>query len=152
MLVSNKNVQTLPKSFGTLPRARRYVHSRTCEPLLPFEVDEDSEEEVDEEWLHDRTEMLLDEFEDVSEKERKIMKFWNRHVRFYNKTQQLTDLVVPHLCELFIRENRQVLIPFRRELLMHLLNLWDSGLITQEKIHKCIQILDNREYNLEPKF
>jgi len=125
-----------------LPKPRRYVHSDTCEALTPQEIDEDSEDEIDEHWLHERTEMLLDQFEDVDEGEVTLMKYWNRHVRYYSKTRTVTDLCMTDMCESFVKNNLASLAKLRRELLLHFFNLWDLGLLTKDSIASCLGYFD----------
>ncbi|XP_078729096.1 polycomb protein SUZ12 isoform X3 [Lampetra fluviatilis] len=59
---------------------RLYFHSDTCLPLRPQEMDEDSEDENDPEWLREKTVLQIDEFMDVNEGEKELMKMWNLHV------------------------------------------------------------------------
>ena len=45
--------------------------------------DEDSEDDVDIDWMHDKSNRLIDEFTDVNTGEKDMMKLWNRHVSTY---------------------------------------------------------------------
>ena len=56
---------------------RLYFHSGTTLPIRPCEFDEDSEEENDPDWLRCYTERMLDEFTDVNDGEKTLMKLWN---------------------------------------------------------------------------
>ena len=40
----------------------------------------DSEDETDPRWLQKKTTMMIDEFTDVNEGEKELMKMWNLHV------------------------------------------------------------------------
>lgn len=64
----------LPISF------RLYHHTSTCLPIYPREMDVDSEDESDPIWLRKKTSMMIDEFTDVNDGEKEIMKMWNLHV------------------------------------------------------------------------
>eukprot|EP00550_Attheya_septentrionalis_P007853 CAMPEP_0198286992 /NCGR_PEP_ID=MMETSP1449-20131203/5941_1 /TAXON_ID=420275 /ORGANISM="Attheya septentrionalis, Strain CCMP2084" /LENGTH=599 /DNA_ID=CAMNT_0043984869 /DNA_START=172 /DNA_END=1968 /DNA_ORIENTATION=- len=55
---------------------RQYYHSRTTLPMRESEWDVDSDDEPDETWLHRMSAELLDDFEDVSSKEKIFMKSW----------------------------------------------------------------------------
>lgn len=55
----------------------------TCLPIQPHELDEDSEGEHDSEWVRHKTQMMIDEFSDVNEGEKELMKMWNLHVMKY---------------------------------------------------------------------
>jgi polycomb protein SUZ12 len=59
---------------------RLYHHTTTCLPIQPKEIDVDSEGEPDPEWLQIKTSMMIDEFSDVNEGEKELMKMWNLHV------------------------------------------------------------------------
>ena len=63
--------------------SRQYFHSQTCLPVTHAQLDYDSDDDVDEGWIVQNDEKLLDEFDDVSAKEKTLMKLWNRHVRSY---------------------------------------------------------------------
>lgn len=59
---------------------RLYHHTTTCLPIYPKEMDVDSEGEHDPKWLQTKTMMMIDDFTDVNEGEKELMKMWNLHV------------------------------------------------------------------------
>ena len=59
---------------------RIYYHSETCIPILPKELNYDSEGEPDPKWLQRTTKQMIDEFTDVNGGEKELMKLWNLHV------------------------------------------------------------------------
>lgn len=59
---------------------RLYHHTTTCLPVYAKEMEEDSEGENDPPWLQKKTMMMIDEFTDVNEGEKELMKMWNLHV------------------------------------------------------------------------
>lgn len=59
---------------------RLYHHTMTCLPVWPEELGIDSEDEGDPQWLQHKTKMMIDEFTDVNEGEKELMKLWNLHV------------------------------------------------------------------------
>lgn len=59
---------------------RLYHHTMTCLPVHPKELDIDSEGECDPPWLQKKTMQMIDEFTDVNEGEKELMKLWNLHV------------------------------------------------------------------------
>ena len=59
---------------------RLYFHSDTNIPIRPCEFDVDSEEEPDPDWLKDHIRKMLDEFTDVNDGEKPIMKLWNLYI------------------------------------------------------------------------
>jgi polycomb protein SUZ12 len=60
--------------------SRIYFHSETCIPIMPKELDYDSEGEPDPKWLQRTTKQMIDEFTDVNGGEKELMKLWNLHV------------------------------------------------------------------------
>ncbi len=60
--------------------ARLYHHTMTCLPVHPKELDIESEDENDPVWLQQKTKMMIDEFTDVNEGEKEMMKLWNCHI------------------------------------------------------------------------
>lgn len=59
---------------------RMYYHSRTRHPMMPGEEENDSEDEEHIEWLTQFSTKLIDEFIDVDDGEKALMKLWNLHV------------------------------------------------------------------------
>lgn len=57
-----------------------YHHTSTCLPIYPKEMDVDSENESDPKWLQKKTTMMIDDFTDVNDGEKELMKMWNLHV------------------------------------------------------------------------
>ncbi len=43
-------------------------------------MDVDSEDESDPKWLQKKTTMMIDDFTDVNDGEKELMKMWNLHV------------------------------------------------------------------------
>jgi hypothetical protein len=60
--------------------SRDYYHSQTCLPITYAQLDNDSDDEIDESWIIETEEKLIDEFDDVDPHEKMFMKLWNRHV------------------------------------------------------------------------
>lgn len=58
---------------------RLYYHATTWLPAQPKELDVDSEDETGPPWLQQKTQMMIDDFTDVNEGEKEIMKMWNIH-------------------------------------------------------------------------
>lgn len=58
---------------------RLYYHAMTWLPAQPKELDVDSEDETGPPWLQQKTQMMIDDFTDVNEGEKEIMKMWNIH-------------------------------------------------------------------------
>ncbi|TMW63127.1 hypothetical protein Poli38472_002068 [Pythium oligandrum] len=123
---------------------RQYFHSRTGAVVLDHEKDYDSDDDVDEEWITQQSERLLDEFEDVSLEEKEFMKMWNRHVK---ENRILADFMVASSCRLFAKRHGERLLKsgLRHNFLLHLFNLWDNSLLNSRAIIDCILIVDHHE-------
>lgn len=67
----------------TIGHDRLYYHSKTLQPIKPHEMNEDSEDEIDPEWMRKKTQLMIDDFSDVNEGEKEVMKLWNLHMLKY---------------------------------------------------------------------
>lgn len=122
---------------------RVYFHSQTCMPIYAKEFDEDSEDEKDPEWLRNKTQLMLDDFTDVNEGEKAIMKLWNLHVMHNNF---VADEQIPAACYLFVEIYGTEIVQknLYRNFLLHLTNLVDHGLITNDTFYKLVQKIQSK--------
>nr|XP_015809751.2 polycomb protein suz12-B isoform X2 [Nothobranchius furzeri] len=112
---------------------RLYFHSDSCMPLRPQEMEVDSEDERDPEWLREKTATQLDEFTDVNEGEKEVMKLWNLHVMSNgfisdNQMKQAIMLFVENDGAHIIRRN------LCRNFLLHLVSMHDFNLVSTATI------------------
>ncbi|XP_037933396.1 polycomb protein Su(z)12 isoform X2 [Teleopsis dalmanni] len=139
----------------TNPRAyisghnRLYHHTETCLPVHRKELDEDSEQENDPLWLQQKTIQMIDEFSDVNEGEKELMKLWNLHVM---KHGYVGDCQLPIACEMFLNDYCQEIIKknLYRNFTLHLCTLFDYGLISPETLYKTMQKLQSMVSKYEP--
>lgn len=119
---------------------RQYFHSRTNLPISHQEWMVDSDDEPDDSWLHQMSSDLMEEFEDVSKKEQRFMKLWNVFIKSHHV---VADRDIPGKCQAFILKHRRQLIDggLRMNLLLHLFNLWDSGVVSSGRIVACMELL-----------
>uniref|UniRef100_A0AAQ5XPS7 Polycomb protein VEFS-Box domain-containing protein n=1 Tax=Amphiprion ocellaris TaxID=80972 RepID=A0AAQ5XPS7_AMPOC len=116
---------------------RLYFHSDSCMPLRPQEMEVDSEDERDPEWLREKTATQLDEFTDVNEGEKEVMKLWNLHVM---KHGFIADNQMNQAIMLFV-ENRGAHIIRRnlcRNFLLHLVSMHDFNLVSTATIDRAM--------------
>uniref|UniRef100_A0AAX7U8Q4 Polycomb protein VEFS-Box domain-containing protein n=1 Tax=Astatotilapia calliptera TaxID=8154 RepID=A0AAX7U8Q4_ASTCA len=116
---------------------RLYFHSDSCMPLRPQEMDVDSEDERDPEWLREKTATQLDEFTDVNEGEKEVMKLWNLHVMKHgfiadNQMNQAIMLFVEDRGAHIIRRN------LCRNFLLHLVSMHDFNLVSTSTIDRAM--------------
>ncbi|XP_077055090.1 polycomb protein suz12-B [Siphateles boraxobius] len=126
---------------------RLYFHSDSCMPLRPQEMEVDSEDERDPEWLREKTTTQIEEFTDVNEGEKEVMKLWNLHVMKNgfiadNQMSQASMLFVENYGPHIIRRN------LCRNFLLHLVNLHDFNLVTIATIDRAMARLKEIEESL----
>lgn len=122
---------------------RQYFCPRTNQPFAStMELQDQSDCEDVENWLHEMSESLVNDFDDVSDKEKKFMNLWNRFIKCRHV---IADRDMPRKVETFILMNRDKLkgADLRMNLLLHLSNLWDFGLISSNRISAFMAIYDD---------
>jgi hypothetical protein len=69
------------------------------------------------------------------------MKLWNRFIKSHTL---LADSIIPQKCMDFIESHIVELVTWnlRRDLLLHLFNFWDSGLIPSARVIACVKLFD----------
>lgn len=118
---------------------RNFFHSYSGLPLHSNEIDIDSENE-DPLWLQQNTNRMIDEFVDVNDGEKEIMKLWNLHVL---KHSFVCDTQMPLAIFSFIETHGEHILAnnLYRNCIIHLSNLYDYELINASDQFKAIQIL-----------
>lgn len=119
---------------------RLYHHTVTCLPIYPKEMDIDSEGENDPKWLQTKTRMMIDDFTDVNEGEKELMKMWNLHVMKYG---YVGDCQIPLACQMFLETKGKELLMknLYRNFVLHMCSLFDFGLISPVVLYQTIQKL-----------
>ncbi|XP_057673158.1 polycomb protein suz12-B-like [Corythoichthys intestinalis] len=112
---------------------RLYFRSDSCVPRPPQEMDVDSEDERDPDWLKEKTVKQIEDFTDVNEGEKEIMKLWNLHVM---KHGFIADHQMNEACLLFTELHCDHLVRknLRRNFLLHLVSMHDFNLVTTRTI------------------
>jgi len=112
----------------------------TCLPIYPKEMDIDSEGENDPKWLQTKTMMMIDDFTDVNEGEKELMKMWNLHVM---KHGYVGDCQIPLACQMFLESKGKELLMknLYRNFVLHMCSLFDFGLISPVILYQTIQKL-----------
>jgi len=112
---------------------RLYYHTTTCLPMQISELDEDSDNELDPDWLKEQTKILINEFTDVNEGEKGLMKLWNLHCL---RNNFIADSQVYKACESFINYfgNKLKELSLINNFFLHLANLYDYDLLKPEQI------------------
>lgn len=117
---------------------RLYYHTLTCLPVHPKDLDVDSEGENDPPWLQQKTKQMIDEFTDVNEGEKELMKMWNLHIM---REGYVGEIQIPLACEMFIDLHAKELLEknLYKNFVLHMCNLSDYGLVTPDTLNKTIQ-------------
>ena len=120
---------------------RGFYHSRTGVPMHEDELGYDSDDDVDESQDLHTNNAMLEEFDDVSYEEKTFMMMWHSHLISF---PVYADLYIPMITERFARKHAPDLIQLglRHNFLLHLITLWDYGLISSEDMEKCILYVD----------
>lgn len=116
---------------------RLYYRTLTCLPLRPQELDLDSEDEMTPAWLPDKTVNMIDEFTDVNEGEKELMKLWNLHCLKYG---YIADCEIPQACQKFVEDYGKDILKkgLWKNFLLHMTNLFDFSLIRQEILQRTM--------------
>lgn len=103
-------------------------------------MDIDSEGENDPKWLQTKTMMMIDDFTDVNEGEKELMKMWNLHVMKYG---YVGDCQIPLACQMFLESKGKELLMknLYRNFVLHMCSLFDFGLISPVILYQTIQKL-----------
>ncbi|KAF3699749.1 Polycomb protein suz12 Suppressor of zeste 12 protein -like protein [Channa argus] len=116
---------------------RLYFHSDSCLPLRPQEMEVDSEDERDPDWLKEKTVKQIEEFTDVNEGEKEIMKLWNLHVM---KHGFIADNQMNEACLLFAEHHGDHIVKHDlcRNFLLHLISMHDFNLVSTLTIDRAM--------------
>ncbi len=146
--ILQKYVDRKLKTISTQLQQRRqnlhrvYYHSRTAQPYEEGAPLNDSDYEEDETWINERNNQLLDEFADVSFEEKLFMKYWNEFSKMWNV---YAFKYVPEANLRFAQRYRRKIVKhgLRQNFNMHLVNLFDFGLLNSQDILECLDVIDN---------
>uniref|UniRef100_A0A182S8X4 Uncharacterized protein n=1 Tax=Anopheles maculatus TaxID=74869 RepID=A0A182S8X4_9DIPT len=131
--------------------SRMYHHTMTCLPVYPRELDIDSEGESDPLWLQQKTMQMIDEFTDVNEGEKELMKMWNLHVMKYG---YVGDCQIPIALEMFIDLRGRELMArnLYRNFVLHMCSMFDFGLVSADVMQRIIRKLRVRTIYNDTKY
>jgi VEFS-Box of polycomb protein len=89
----------------------------------------------------------LNEFLDVTDSEKTFLNLWNRFAR---SSTVIPDGEVAGMCLTFIRTRMDQLQGLRQELLMHLINLWETRLIGSRHVSEYMSVYDELNEPINP--
>ncbi|KAI6661591.1 Polycomb protein Suz12 [Oopsacas minuta] len=144
--IREENITEFIRSFDDdcqqfLGMDRVFFHSRTCHPILPSEINSDSEDDNNE-WLLSQTKKLINDFTDVNRDEKEIMKLWNIYMI---QKKVVGDCHIAVICSEFAKKHREIIREqsLTNNFLAHLIQLSDQGLITIDHIHESLSIIND---------
>lgn len=85
--------------------------------------------------------MMIDEFTDVNEGEKELMKMWNLHVMKYNF---VGDCQIPIACQMFLQMKGKELLEknLYRNFILHMSSLHDFGMLSPVALYQTVQMLN----------
>lgn len=121
---------------------RPYFHSRLNTPLAPGEYDEDSDDDTNDAWTGHRSRAAIARFGDLRPAEREFMLLWNE---FATRFRILSMGSSQRAALAFARAHGLTLVErgLRGCFVVHLITMWDRGLIESVAMSLALQILDS---------
>lgn len=144
-LLDREDIEALEPTQMSTGHRRLYFHSLTTLPIRPCEFDSDSEDEATEpDWLFGHTKRMIDEFTDVNEGEKALMKLWNLHIM---RNGCISDTQIEDESKQFIDQNIGHLVAhsLRRNLLLHFICLVDFGVFKTSNVLTLMKYFDDAE-------
>lgn len=120
---------------------RNYYHTKNNQKMTSLsEYCPKEEDNRCPEWLVDRTQDMIEEFTDVNEGEKRLMKIWNLHVL---KKGYIADFTITEGCKSFVQEYGPEIIKnnLTRNLLIHLNSLIEFQVVPQSTVLHAMDLL-----------
>ncbi|KAH8875393.1 Polycomb protein Su(z)12 [Schistosoma japonicum] len=124
---------------------RVYYHTRTSQPVRACEFDVDSEAEDSPAWLRQHYQRKVEEFTDVNPGEKQIMQLWNALLLSVRPSSLVVcdSQVLTLVCQFIHQHSRWIhRRRLRTNLLLHLVNLVDYGLLSSGHLRQLMIIYD----------
>ncbi|VDP38316.1 unnamed protein product [Schistosoma margrebowiei] len=132
---------------------RIYYHTRTSQPVRACEFDVDSEAEDAPVWLRQHYQRKVEEFTDVNAGEKQIMQLWNALLLSIRPSGLVVcdSQVLTLVCQFIHQHSRWIhRRRLRTNLLLHLVNLVDYGLLSSSQLRQLMLIHDKHVQELNP--
>lgn len=123
---------------------RQYYHSKTNLPKRHAEWKDDSDDESDDSWIQMKSNQLIDEFDDVSEKEKYFLKLWNKFMS--NSHKLVADRNILSRCVEFVKLHGTDIAErgMRQHLFLHFTNLWDEEILSSDHVSALMSFYDRQ--------
>ena len=122
-------------------RGRTFFHSLSGTVVTDSELSYDSDNDIDSTFIVLENNAAIDEFVDIAFEEKEFFKMWNSFIRAFNVHG---DIYMSHAVELFVRRFADAILAkgLRHNLLLHIMNVWDFGLVDKATLSKCMRLID----------
>lgn len=149
-ILEKENSESISMTQYRAGHRRLYFHSLTLLPIKPSQFDYDSEVEGDADWLTTHMKQMIDEFTDVNEGEKALMKMWNIHIM---QNPCICDSEMEEMCKNFIIANLETILKnnLSRNVLLHVICLVDFGVLKSSSVRNVMEFFRKAEtdYNLK---
>jgi hypothetical protein len=132
---------------GAVGLVRPYFHSCSNSPIIPGELDQESDEDIADAGVSRRMRVMISRFQDVSPAERVFMLLWSKFAADFRAgvsghwTRSVLVFARSYGATILLKNLRQTF-------LMHLTVMWDRGLIESWSISAAMQIVDSFQLTL----
>lgn len=129
-------------SYNGAYKKRKYYHSGTGLPVLPAEMDENSDDEMCPKWLRKHTTKQIEDFVDVNSGETEIMMMWNLHMQ---RNRYIGNVQIPDAVKTFIEVFGAEILQksLYRNCLLHLTSLVDYDLLSAQQFYEATRCLQS---------
>ncbi|KTW26629.1 hypothetical protein T552_02638 [Pneumocystis carinii B80] len=130
------------------PKMNNLYKTMSKRKIIPGEILSESEDDIDETWLVQKHEDMLDDFMDITMSEKAFMKLWDR---FIIKDRPIGHCNLPNSIMRFVHSHRNILHSENlvSEFWKHLLNLVQYKIIDLVTLRKSMEVIRNIHDNTE---
>eukprot|EP01036_Dinobryon_divergens_P023677 gene23677-32052_t len=148
---STLRLESVEQQQQQLTIKRPYYNSITGrQQLQESDCNYDSDEKLDLSFDLKLALRRIDDFIDISYEDKQLMKLWNNHIHTF---PPYGDRLILLVCQRFVQRFANVIVNnnLRYNLLLHLMHLWDLGLLMFEEVERCMEVVDRYYYQQRVK-
>ena len=135
----DNGIHSVHEDQRRVPAERRYYHTESILPVVGGDAVHDSEDDEDQEALFEKTEQAIDDFSDVNQAEKQLMKMWNKHML---RHPVLMDAHVYNACRTFVQLHTKELSQLKNNFRLHVSTLFDFGVLTSLQVRDICVFFD----------
>ncbi|KAI3383532.1 hypothetical protein SNEBB_006705 [Seison nebaliae] len=139
-----KVTENVRNDFYELHSNRIFYHTQSHDEYQIDDMNYDSDDNVQPDWLEEQEQILLNDFKDVNDGEKKMMLLWNGHM---TKQNIIADHQIPLAALSFLCDNIEIIIEqsIQRNCILHFTQLFNIGLISNKQHFQLINLLQQME-------